>query len=98
MISHWRGSIWVFPVVFGLMVPVFAQDAQSQPAPSKITKPVDPITAQNDQAPQVSTTTRLVQLDVVVHDKQNHPVTGLTKDDFRVFDNGVEQKIAHFTV
>ncbi|MFZ0302672.1 MAG: VWA domain-containing protein [Terracidiphilus sp.] len=98
MISHWRGSIWVFPVVFGLMVPVFAQDAQSQPAPSKITKPVDPITAQNDQAPQVSTTTRLVQLDVVVLDKQNHPVTGLTKDDFRVFDNGVEQKIAHFTV
>ena len=49
------------------------------------------------QVPLIRTTTRLVQLNVVVLDKQNHPVTDLTKEDFRVFDNGVEQQIAHFT-
>jgi len=54
-------------------------------------------TAQENQAPLVRATTRLVQLNVVVLNKQNHPVTDLTKDDFRVFDNGVEQQIAHFT-
>jgi VWFA-related protein len=49
------------------------------------------------QVPLIRTTTRLVQLNVVALDKQNHPVTDLTKEDFRVFDNGVEQQIAHFT-
>ena len=52
--------------------------------------------AQDNQAPVIRTTTRLVQLDAVVLDKQNRPVTGLTKDDFLVFDNGTEQKVAHF--
>jgi VWFA-related protein len=56
-----------------------------------------PLTAQDDQAPVIRTTTRLVQLNVVVVDNRNHPVTGLKQQDFRVFDNGVEQKIAHFT-
>ena len=54
-------------------------------------------TAQTDQAPFIRTTTRLVQLNVVVVDSGNHPVTGLKKQDFRVFDNGIEQRIAHFT-
>ncbi|MFZ0302671.1 MAG: VWA domain-containing protein [Terracidiphilus sp.] len=53
-------------------------------------------TAQTDQTPFIRTTTRLVQLDVVVVDKQNYPVAGLTKDDFRVFDNGAPQEISHF--
>ena len=53
--------------------------------------------AQDDQAPLIRTTTRLVQLNVVVLDSRNHPVTGLQKDDFRVFDNGAPQQIAHFT-
>jgi VWFA-related protein len=52
---------------------------------------------EQDQLPTVRTTTRLVQLDAVVLDKENHPVTGLTKDDFRVFDNGAPQQISHFS-
>jgi VWFA-related protein len=40
-------------------------------------------------------TTRLVQVGVVVH-RGNGPATGLTKDDFQIFDNGKEQRIATF--
>jgi VWFA-related protein len=54
-------------------------------------------TAQDDKTPLIRTTTRLVQLNVLAVDSHNQPVRGLTQRDFRVYDNGVEQKIAHFT-
>ncbi|MFC6644902.1 VWA domain-containing protein [Granulicella cerasi] len=42
-------------------------------------------------------TTQLVVLDVVVTDKKGNLVQRkLTQDDFKVFDNGVEQRIRHF--
>ncbi len=41
-------------------------------------------------------TTRLVQLSVVVQDKRGQPVSGLTKDDFTILDKGEQQKIALF--
>jgi VWFA-related protein len=47
--------------------------------------------------PTFRTSTRLVQVDVVVKAK-DAPVGGLTKDDFQVFDNGKPQQIAVFSV
>ncbi len=41
---------------------------------------------------------RQVLVPVVVRDKDGHHVTGLTQADFRVFEDGVEQKIAGFSV
>jgi len=41
---------------------------------------------------------RQVLVPVVVTDKQGHHVTGLTQADFRVFEDGVEQKITGFSV
>ncbi len=38
----------------------------------------------------------LVLVPVTVSDPREHPIKGLTKDSFRVFDNGVEQTITHF--
>lgn len=49
---------------------------------------------QND--PIFRSTTRLVQLNIVVLDRQQHPVSCLSKNDFHVFDNGTEEKIVHF--
>jgi VWFA-related protein len=43
-------------------------------------------------------TTRLVVVNVVVHDKKGAPVAGLTRDDFTVFDGGKEEKISVFSV
>jgi len=39
----------------------------------------------------------LVTLDVVVTDKNNNPITGLEKRNFRVFDDNVEQTITNFS-
>lgn len=42
-------------------------------------------------------TTRLVNVDVVVTDENGQPVRGLTKDDFQAFDNGRPAHIAFLT-
>src|SRR5579862_3404063 len=48
-------------------------------------------------APTFQTRTRLVQVDVIVRNK-NGPVTMLNQDDFTVLDNGKPQKISVFAV
>ena len=53
-----------------------------------------------DQSPQADQTIRvrvdMVSLPVVVTDKTGRRITDLTKDDFQVFENGVQQEIAGF--
>src|SRR5262249_45816937 len=39
---------------------------------------------------------RIANIDVVVRDRSGHPVTGLTKDDFQLFDGGKPQTITNF--
>lgn len=52
-----------------------------------------------DEAPLVlRSTTRLVQISVVVHDKKGQPVGDLTKDDFIITEKGKPQAISYFTV
>jgi Ca-activated chloride channel family protein len=40
----------------------------------------------------------LVLVPVTVSDPHDHPVTGLTKESFRLFDDGVQQTISHFSL
>jgi VWFA-related protein len=49
------------------------------------------------EGPVIRTTTRLVQVSVIVRDK-NGPVEGLKPEDFQVFDQGKPQKVALFAV
>ncbi|MGH9145020.1 MAG: VWA domain-containing protein [Vicinamibacterales bacterium] len=42
--------------------------------------------------------TRLVEVNVIVHDTSGQPVAGLTRDDFTLFDDGKEQVIDLFSV
>ena len=42
--------------------------------------------------------TRLVQVSVIVHDGRRRPVEGLTREDFQVFEDGREQRVALFEV
>ena len=50
-----------------------------------------------NSAPAIQVTTRLVQIGVIVRDK-NGPVANLTKDDFSVLDRGKPQKISFFSL
>jgi VWFA-related protein len=60
-----------------------AAEAQSQPpTPSELV---------------IRATTRMVAVDVVVIDRDGHPVTDLTKGDFTVFEDGRPQTIATFS-
>lgn len=53
--------------------------------------------AQVQEGTVLRSTTRLVQLSVIVQDGKGQPVTGLKPEDFSVFDEGKPQNIATFT-
>ncbi len=57
-----------------------------------------PEIAQHDAPATFISRSNLVEVPVVVRDKQGHPVGNLTKDDFFLFDKGKPQYIARFTV
>ncbi len=45
----------------------------------------------------VRVTTRMVQVDTIVLDKEGHPVKGLKADDFTVTEDGIRQRITSFS-
>ncbi len=49
-------------------------------------------------APTIKVTTRLVQINVLVHDRHGNPIGDLTKEDFEVTDEGKVQPITLFSV
>ena len=61
--------------------PLAAQQRNQQPELPKLTENID---------------VRVIGVDVVVTDKKGAPVTGLSKDDFQIFENGVEKPISNF--
>ncbi|HXG59551.1 MAG TPA: VWA domain-containing protein [Thermoanaerobaculia bacterium] len=60
-----------------------------------------PLSAQSQQpeaAPKLSETidVRVINIDVVVTDRKGNPVTGLKKEDFEIYENGVKKPISNF--
>ena len=55
------------------------------------------LSAQQLEEPLLRVTVRLVQIDAVVTDKHGHNVPNLTRDDFKLFQDGKEQVITHFS-
>jgi len=72
-----------------------AQSPASQPQSSMQTNQA--ATPEQPGAPVVRATTRLVQVDVLATDARGNPVTDLTRDDFRLEEQGRLQSIAHFS-
>ena len=56
------------------------------------------LTAQQQPEVIIRSTTRLIQLNVVVHDHQGKPVRDLKKTDFTVLDNGKPQQVSVFAM
>ena len=77
-----RFAVW-FVLSLGCLWPV-AVSGQSQ------------VASANDKDYRISTTTRLVLLDVGVRQPSGPFVSGLTKDDFHVFEDGKPQPITQF--
>src|SRR5689334_9745603 len=49
------------------------------------------------QTPNIRVDTTLVVIPVSVSDSLNRAVIGLDRENFQVFEDGVEQKVAHFS-
>jgi len=64
-----------------------------QPKTNQSNQPVQPA-----EVPKLSESidVRVINLDVVVTDKKGNPVSGLTKDDFEIYENGVQKPISNF--
>lgn len=67
-----------------------ANGAQSKPQPQPQQDPISPDTV-------VRITTRLIQIDAVVVDKDGKLVTNLKPEDFKILEDGKEQKITNFS-
>src|SRR5205814_680652 len=63
--------------------------------PVPIDKPGPP--QKSDQLPTLSIDVDLVDVDVVVTDQSGNPISGLTKGNFKIFDDNAEQSISNFS-
>ncbi len=95
-------AVWLAIVAFGpqFRMPRFAAALSVHAFQIPVQIPAKPAQKQQE-IPQVSGETRinvnLVRLYVTVRDKHGAIVTGLQKNDFKVYEDGVEQKIAFFS-
>src|SRR5216684_2690558 len=63
----------------------------------KPTPTPDPTTAEISEGERLTINTELVTLNVRVIDRNNRPINNIGKDEFRVFEDGVPQRIFSFT-
>jgi VWFA-related protein len=94
---NWRlaSTRYLCPAIVVLVLfggAIFAQKSVSQNPP-----PPPPSEEAPSDAATLRVTSRLVQVNVIVQDKDGVPVSDLTKDDFTLFDKGQPQQIALFS-
>jgi VWFA-related protein len=82
-------------LVVGLLV--ISGFPQPPPAQSSGTQSPGTPAPVTQVTPAVRVTTRMVQVNVIVHDRDGKPVAGLKKSDFQLFDQGQPQTISYFS-
>ncbi len=90
-----RHTFLVLAVLVSFGGALFARQSVSQNPPAPRSSPTTSEQPPSDAA-TLRVTSRLVQVNVIVQDKDGNPVTDLTKDDFTLFDKGQQQQIALF--
>ena len=68
------------------------------PTAAQSTGPANPPTGGQASGATVRTVTRLIQVSLIAQDKHGQPITDLTKEDFKLFDKGGEEKIEFFSM
>ncbi len=74
--------------------------SQPIPTPGNVTQPIQPTQPQKINPKKVftlSTSTNLVNVNVLVTDNNGDPIPGLQKDNFRIYDDGVPQTVTNFS-
>ncbi len=89
-----RWKLWLVLGSLALATRASAQ-APSGPIPPKPGVPLQQAPPQQ-KAPEIKVQVALVNTPVTVRDSSGEMVHDLDKADFRIFDNGVEQRITHF--
>ena len=87
-----RGMLLAFPAL-GLMALLVCAQVTITPRPKK-PEPKE----EGQRTPNIRVETRLVLIPVTVNDPINRPVSGLEKENFRVYDDKVEQTITQFAM
>lgn len=77
-------------------VPRFEADAVGTSPASPATPPATSA-SRTPGVFSLSVDVKLVQVDAVVHDRAGKPMTTLQREDFRLFEDGVEQTVQHFS-
>ncbi len=77
-------------VVVAILCATSAASASGQSVPP-------PPAQTTSNAPALKVTSRVVQVNVIVQDKNGHPVTGFTKSDFTILDQGQPQTLTSFS-
>ena len=80
------------------LAPTTGPAQTGQTAPPASAPPAATAAARQNNSFLIRVQTNLVLVDVRVTDKKGQPVTGLSQGDFRVFEDGVEQRISSFSV
>ena len=95
--TRWRGSgVGVLLLLMALLVPGIFSQAHAVAGQSSGDKE---IATQEVQAPfKVQVQRNMVLVRAIVRDSNGRPVSGLRKEDFRLFDNGKLQEIDQFAV
>src|ERR1043165_6424030 len=88
-----RRSILALALALSLLSSAFAQQRRQQQQQSAT--PSSSTSAQDEEV--VKITTNLVQVDVIVTDKQGRVVTDLQPSDFQIFEDGNPQPITNFS-
>ncbi len=76
----------------------FAAAALARAQVSVAPRPRPPVPQEQSPKPNIRVETSLVLIPVSVNDPLNRPVTGLEKENFRVFDDRIEQTITQFAM
>ena len=85
-------------MLLAALVAALAASPEFLAAQQQETGPIKPPQAQQQQQPQYSLTVKsqVVQVNAVVTDQDGNIVTGLKKENFRIFDNNQPQQISNF--
>lgn len=92
-----KGTALAPALVFAMLLNAFGQQAPPAPSPQPAPQARDARDKQPEDDEVVRITTKLVQVDVTVTDKNGRQVTDLKPEDFEVFENDRPQTITNFS-